>query len=144
MTIDVAQFALDSVAKALGRWLGETQGQAVGQLINAIRVASVQMDVARRLLTAAEDPKLRPDERAKLILSARELVAVSREDVRTAARGTLTAIPEEVNQAFDHFAESAAKAAGAVAEQAKQTAFGYMVFALVALWLWMQHRGSRS
>lgn len=132
--------ALQIIAGALARWLGETEGRAASQLINAVRVASIQMDVAKGLLTQAERPGVSPDDRAKLIILARDLVKASREDVRSAALGVATAVPQEVEKAFDDFATAAGNAAVRVAEQAKGTILGLALIAGVFLWFYLDKR----
>jgi hypothetical protein len=134
--------ALQIIANALARWVGETEGQAASRLINAVRVASVQMDVAKGLLEQAEREGLDPNDRAKLIIMARDLVKASREDVRIAAVGIATAVPAEVEKAFDDFAMAAGNAAVRIADQAKGTILGLALIAGVFLWAYLDKRAA--
>lgn len=134
--------ALQIIANALARWVGETEGRAVSQLVTAVRVASIQMDVAKGLLGQAEREGVSPDDRAKLILLARDLVKASREDVRSAAVSIATAVPAEVEKAFDDFATAAGNAAVRVAEQAKHTLLGMALIAAVFVWFYLDKRAA--
>lgn len=136
--------ALQIIAAALMRWVGEVEGAAASKLITAVRVAAIQMDVAKGMLDAAERPGVEPNDRAKLIMLARDLVEASRKDVRAAALGVATAVPKEVDAAFDNFAQAAANATVRVAEQARMTLTTWAVVAAVFLWFYLDHqRGGR-
>lgn len=133
--MDLPSFALNAIVGALSRWMGTVTGQAASRLIDSVRVAEIQLNVARGLVQQAEQaPSLSEEERQKLLQVAGELVREARADVRRAATGVALAVPREVEAAFDNFAASAANAAGAVAEQAKQTAIAYFLIAVAAVY----------
>lgn len=133
--MDLPSFALNAIVGALARWMGTVTGEAASRLIDSVRVAEIQLNVARGLVQQAEQaPTLSDDERRKLLEVAGELVREARADVRRAATGVALAVPREVELAFDNFATSAANAAGAVAQQAKETAIAYFLIAAAALY----------
>lgn len=136
--------ALQIIANALARWVGETEGAAASRLITAVRVASIQMDVAKGFLEQAEREGVSPNDRARLIILARDLVNASRADVRSAALGIATAVPQEVEKAFDDFAQAAGNAAVRIAEQAKHTFIGMAVVAAVFLWFYLDRGKSAA
>jgi hypothetical protein len=137
---DLHSLALQILANALGRWVGEVEGQAAGLLLTSVKVAQIQLNVARGLVTTAEQqPGLTVDERRKLLAVAADLATEARADVRRAALGLALAVPREVEAAFDNFLMSAATAAGKVAEQAKQTLVWYFAIAAVGLYLYSRH-----
>lgn len=136
--------ALQVIAAALFRWVGEVEGAAASKLITAVRVAAIQMDVAKGMLAAAERPGVDPNDRAKLIMLARDLVEASRKDVRAAALGIATAVPAEVDQAFDNFAQAAANATVRVAEQARLTLTTWALIAAAFVWFYLDHQGRRA
>ena len=133
--MDLPSLALQVVASALARWIGTLEGQAASKLIDSVRVAQIQLNVARQLVTSAETQQgLTQEERAKLLRVAGDLARESRADVRRAAAAVALVVPREVDAAFDNFAMAAATAAGKVAEQAKETLVWYFVIAAVAVY----------
>ncbi|HEX7235465.1 MAG TPA: hypothetical protein VF405_00810 [Gammaproteobacteria bacterium] len=140
--MDLPSFAINAIVGALAKWMGTVTGAAASRLIDSVRVAEIQLNVARGLVgTAEQHPGLSDEDRRKLLDTAAELVREARADVRRAATGVALAVPREVEAAFDNFAASAAAAAGAVAQQAKETAVWYFVIAAAALYFLGQPGG---
>jgi hypothetical protein len=133
--MDLPSLAIGILSNAIARWVGSLEGKAASRLIDSVKVAQIQMDVASGLVRVAESrPDMTDDDRRKLLHTAGELVNEARADVRRAAAGVALAVPREVEAAFDNFAESAAKAAVAVAEQAKETLVWYFAIAAALLY----------
>ena len=132
---DLPSLALSIIANTLAKWIGTLEGQAASRLIDTVRVSQIQLTVARDLVRTAESEQgLTQEERGKLLATAGGLAKEARADVRRAAAGLALAVPNEVEAAFDNFAQAAATAAGKVAEQAKETLVWYFVIAAVAVY----------
>jgi hypothetical protein len=131
------------VAAALARWLGETEGQAVGTLVTAIRFAQIQIETARNMIAAItpETPKADAD---RVISVARDLVASSKRNVIVAAAHSVTIVPEAVLKAFEDFDATAVSVARSLAQEAEKVALVWVLAALAVLYLLSRNDGQAA
>jgi hypothetical protein len=133
--LDPLSFAFFTAVGALSKWFGDVEGQAIGELISAIRAAQIQVNAAGEIAKGIP-PSATDEERARILAVCKQMVDTAKLNVLNAARHVATAVPAEVLEAFDHVSETIAAAAGAVAEQAKSFGFGVVVLALAFLYFW--------
>lgn len=112
------QFVLNTVAGALAKWAGEQTGAKASKLLDAIRFARIQLEVAHGML--AKLPELANDqERAQTIKTADELVRTSRANVRRAALDVAIAVPVAVGEAFEQWETASVNALDRLGESAR-------------------------
>jgi len=123
------------VVRALASWLGELEGKATGHLMDAVAFAKTQTEVANQIL-AAVPPGASAEERQRALDTATALVAQGRAAVISAAGEVALAVPHELEKAWGDFGQTATNIATAIAQEARNTAWGFAAMALAFLYFW--------
>lgn len=122
----------NGIATAIGKWIGEVQGEALVDFSHSLKSARVLMDQANTLVATIDQAK----DKQQSLLIANMLVNEARKIVVTSSAKAAMAIPNAVVEGFEKWEIALPDVVGRIAAEVRNTTIGIVVAGILGLVVW--------